>query len=147
MKNTIRVMTNRIKKWLKSREMLLYVIFGTLTTLVSFAAYFLFRWIFAGYDTPISVVFSWICTVTFAFVTNRLFVFNSTTRGAELIKEAVLFYASRLLTLSVDLLMMFLLVDLTGLRGVLYEFAARCFVSVFVLILNYILSKVVIFKK
>ena len=150
MNNTVKRKSEKktgIKERLKSREVLLYIFFGILTTIVSFAAYFLFRWLLPAQNTSPAVFLSWVCAVTFAYLTNRLFVFKSRSHGTGILKEAALFYAARILTLFVDLLMMFLLVDLTGLAGRLYEFMARCFVSIIILTLNYIISKFLIFKK
>jgi len=135
------------KKRLERREILLYIFFGALTTLVSFASYFLFRWIFPWQSSSPAVALSWICAVTFAFVTNKLFVFKSAKRGKKIIKEAGLFYAARVFTLVVDLVLMFLLVDLSGRAGGFYELAVRVGVSGIVLILNYVLSKVLVFKR
>ena len=153
----------------ENREIVNYVIFGIGTTIVSFAAYYLFRWLFPSKEsvptflqwiysltdffgvessTALPVVLSWICAVTFAYITNRLWVFESKVTGiASALKEFFSFYASRLLTLGVDLLLMYLLVDLTGISGGWYELFARCVVSVFVLTLNYILSKLFVFRK
>jgi putative flippase GtrA len=129
------------------REIALYIFFGALTTAVSFGTYYLFRQVFPGYGTSVPVALSWVCAVTFAFFTNKRWVFGSKVRGVRIIKEAALFYAARIFTLLIDLLLMFLLVDLTGLTGGWYELGARIAVSAVVLTLNYILSKVIVFKK
>ena len=60
--------------------------------------------------------------------------------------EALRLYASRIATLLVDLLIMFLLVDLPGIHNVLYEFCAKVFSNIIVLILNFILSKIFVFR-
>jgi putative flippase GtrA len=131
----------------KQQEIVRYIFIGGLTTAVSFAAYFLFRRIFPQQGTWLPVALSWICAVTFAFVTNKLFVFRSRVRGLRILQEAGLFYAARVVTLLMDLLLMFLLVDLTGFTGGWYELGARVLVSVAVLIMNYVLSKLVVFRK
>ena len=61
--------------------------------------------------------------------------------------EALKFYASRLATLLVDLIIMFFLVDLTGFHNGLYEFCAKVFSNCVVLVLNYVLSKIFVFRK
>ena len=150
------------------RELCRYVIFGVLTTVVSFAAYYLFRWIFPDENsvpdflrwvfnltavlgtessTVLPVFLSWVCSVTFAYVTNRIWVFESKAKGARVIAECAGFFGARALTLLVDILIMFLMVDLTGISGALWEFFAKAVSSVFVLVLNYILSKLLIFRK
>lgn len=153
----------------KYKEPIMYVVFGVGTTLVSFVAYYLFRFIFPSEDsvprflrwifnitsafgtesaTALPVILSWIASVTFAYITNRLFVFESRARGfGGVLAEAAMFYLARAATLLVDLVIMFLMVDLTGIDGSLYEFFAKCASSVVVLILNYVLSKLIVFRK
>lgn len=154
--------------YIKHREIIMYVIFGALTTLISFVTYYIFRWIFpdenavpvwlrwvfnitgifgAESNTALPVILSWICAVTFAFITNRICVFRSETKKAGVLREFITFYLSRLLTLIVDLVIMFLLVDLTGIQNGLYEFAAKVISNIVVLILNYVLSKLIVFRK
>lgn len=146
----------------------MYIIFGVCTTIISFVTYYLFRWIFPDENsvpewlswiynitsamgtesaTALPVLLSWICSVTFAFVTNRLFVFRSEAKKAGVLREGVTFFLSRVFTLLVDLVIMFLLVDLTGIRNGLYEFAAKVLSNIVVLVLNYVLSKVFVFRK
>ena len=146
----------------------MYIIFGVCTTIISFVTYYLFRWIFPDENavpswlrwifnitavfgtesnTALPVILSWICSVTFAFITNRIFVFQSSTKKAGILRECVMFYLSRLFTLLVDLVIMFLLVDLTGIQNGIYEFAAKVVSNIVVLVLNYVLSKVLVFRK
>lgn len=149
------------------KELINYVIFGVLTTVVSFVSYYIFRNIFPDENsvpeflrwvfnltavfgtesaTVLPVFLSWICSVTFAYVTNRIWVFESRAKGGRAVLECLKFYGARVLTLFVDILIMFLLVDLTGISGALWEFFAKAVSSVFVLVLNYILSKVLVFR-
>lgn len=150
------------------KEFILYFVFGVGTTVVSMGTYYLCRiffpdkesvpgwlqWIYSitsafgiESNTALPVIVSWFLSVTFAFLTNRVFVFGSEARTfGKFVTEALRFYASRLATLLVDLLIMFLLVDLTGIRNFIYEFCAKVFSNVVVLILNYILSKVFVFR-
>ncbi len=150
------------------KELCNYIIFGVLTTVVSFGTYYLFRFIFpdensvpdflkwvfkltAVFDTEsttvLPVFLSWVCAVTFAYVTNRIWVFESKAKGVHILAEIGKFFGARALTLFLDLLIMFLMVDLTGIRGVLWEFFARVVDSVVVLVMNYVLSKVLVFRK
>ena len=153
----------------KYRELIMYFIFGVGTTIISFATYYLFRWIFpdeqsvppwlswifnitsmfgAESNTALPVILSWIFSVTFAFVTNRVYVFGSEARGfRSVFAETLKFYASRIFTLLVDLVIMFLLVDLTGIDNALYEFCAKVLSNVIVLVLNFVLSKLLVFTK
>lgn len=156
------------KIWSDYHEICSYIFFGVCTTIVSFVTYYIARalfpnaeavpeWLRWSYNvgvligkdsnTALPVLISWICSVTFAYVTNRIWVFESKARGLKIAGEAVMFYLARVLTLFVDLLIMFLLVDLTGIDNWFYEFCAKCFSSVFVLVLNYIFSKLFVFRK
>ena len=139
---------NRKNLTKEQKEIALYIIFGVLTTAVSFASYFLFRRILPYENTSVPVVLAWVCAVTFAYFTNKIWVFGSRRDNfGSVIREFMLFYAARLSTLGVDLLMMFLMVDLPGIKNAVYEFFARVLVSAVVLALNYILSKKIVFNK
>ena len=152
----------------ENREIILYVIFGAGTTLISMGSYALFRiifpnaesvpawlgWIYEltkgfGVDsnTILPNLLSWIFANIFAFLTNRIIVFQSRKKGAFVILEALKFFASRLFTLAVDILIMFLLVDLTGIHNFFYEFGAKIISTIVVLVLNYLLSKLFVFRK
>lgn len=153
----------------KYREIIMYLFFGVLTTLVSITAYAVFRavfpnaesvplwlrWIFTltsrfeiESSTVLPNILSWILASTFAFITNRIFVFKSDSKSlSKILLEALKFYTSRISTLIVDILLMFLLVDLTGFHASLYEIFAKLFTNVVVIILNYIFSKIFVFKK
>lgn len=150
------------------KELFRYIFFGVLTTVVSYVTYYLFRWLFPDEDsvpsflkwvfnltsvlgaesaTVLPVFLSWVCSVAFAYVTNRIWVFESRAKGWKIAAECAGFFGARALTLLVDLLIMFLLVDLTGIYGALWEFVAKAISSVVVLVLNYILSKLLVFRK
>ena len=164
----IKTAEGRKQLFSKYRELIMYIIFGVCTTVISFVTYYLFRWIFPDENavpswlswifnitavfgtesaTALPVILSWICSVTFAFITNRLYVFESKTEKAGILRECVMFYLSRVFTLLVDLVIMFLLVDLTGIQNGLYEFVAKVISNIAVLILNYVLSKLLVFRK
>lgn len=151
------------------KEIILYFVFGVGTTIVSMGSYYLCRvlfpnsesvpgwlqWIYSitgifgiESNTALPVIVSWFLSVTFAFLTNRTYVFGSQANTfGKFMLEALRLYASRIATLLVDLLIMFLLVDLPGIHNVFYEFCAKVFSNVVVLVLNYILSKVFVFRK
>lgn len=153
----------------KYRELIMYVIFGALTTFVSIGTYFLvrlafpdeqsapgfLRWTYqltfgAGGDssTVLPNIISWIVSVTFAFITNRIWVFQSKTKGAaSILLQAASFYAARLFTLFVDLVIMYLLVNLPAIDNGIYELCIKVLSNIVVLILNYVFSKLFIFRK
>lgn len=129
----------------KHKEIIKYVIVGVLTTIVSLVVYY--GLVFTILDPKkalmlqIANVVSWIAAVTFAFITNRKFVFESKNKNWFI--EAVKFYASRLLTLFVDMGLMFILVTLLKFDDKI----CKIIVQFVILVLNYILSKFLVFIK
>lgn len=148
---------SKIKElWLKYKEVILYLVFGVLTTIVSWGSYALFEMSLGTFITDtiilssIANVLSWIVAVLFAFITNKLWVFESKSfKGIVVIKELGTFVGSRLLTgvlewVGVPLLMLIGLdQDIFGIEGML----AKVLISVIVVILNYVLSKLLVFRK
>ena len=124
----------------KYKEIINYLIFGVLTTIVSILSYALFTRIF-HIDIYISSVLSWILAVTFAFITNRIFVFNSKERN--IILELIKFYLSRLASLGIELLLMYLFVNIFNINDMI----SKIIVQGIVIVLNYIFSKIFVFKK
>lgn len=128
---------------IKYRELLLYVVFGGLTTLVSFVSY----WIFAdGFHIHymVSTVLSWIVSVTFAYVTNRIWVFESRAHGFRAVcMEIVRFYACRLFSGVLEMGLMYVGVDLLRVN----DKAVKLVANVIVVIANYVLSKLFVFRK
>ena len=120
-----------------------YLFFGVLTTVISVLTYSL------CYDllkiaNLISTAVSWVAAVAFAFVTNKLFVFESRSFDkAVALKEAANFIACRLGTGVLEMAWMFLFVDLLSFSGTLMKIVC----NVVVIILNYILSRLIVFKK
>lgn len=126
----------------KYKDLLLYAIFGVLTTAVNVVAYWVFSHL-VGVGTVASSIIAWFAAVLFAYVTNRRWVFHSEAEGASAImREAVAFFASRLATGVVDWVGMFLLVDVMQLPDVMVKFA----LNVLVIILNYVASKLIVFR-
>lgn len=153
----------------KHRPMVLYITFGIGTTIISLGSYVLFRiffpdaesapswlsWIYKitaifniESNTLFPVLASWILANLFSFFMTRVYVFDSQAHSFwRVMLELMRFFASRIATLIVDMLIMFLLVDLPHLHGGFYEFCAKIFSNIVVLILNYILSKIFVFRK
>lgn len=126
----------------KYKELLLYLIFGVVTTVTNIALFQLLRRI--GVDLFLSNLIAWIGSVTVAYVTNKLFVFESTGFDVNiLLREGVLFFGARLLSLGIDMVAIALLVNVLHIA----ELFAKVFSNGIVIIVNYILSKLVIFKK
>ena len=115
--------------------------FGVLTTVVSLAVFYLFMWVYP--QELIGTVVSNVAGILFAYFTNNGLVFGSKAEGAEKAKEFYKFVSSRLLTLGLDFLMMFLMTSLMSISG----YIAKPISTVVVIILNYILSKLFVFTK
>lgn len=127
----------------KYREQIVYLIFGVLTTAVNYAATWLFYGVL-GIHELVTNILAWIVAVIFAFITNKLYVFNSRGRsGKTLLYEITTFVTARLLTLGIEELMIY--VGVTQLDFNLY--IVKLAAAVIVVITNYILSKLIIFRK
>ena len=144
-------MLERLKTLLKTyREQILYLIFGVLTTLVDFSVSFLlYRFWLDASDLPSVALhaadtLAWAAAVTFAFVTNRIWVFESTKKGfLPIAGELVGFAGGRVLTLLLQEGAMALFVTVLG--GNKYLF--RLLIAVAVVVLNYVISKLWVFRK
>lgn len=137
---------NLIKKlwqFMTTPEMLLYIAFGVMTTLINIGAFQLANGPF-GWSWQAANIFAWVLAVIFAFFTNKLFVFRSKSfEPAVLLKEFTGFIGARLLSLGIDYLCMWLLIDVCGWNELLSKIAD----NIIVVIINYVLSKLIIFKK
>ena len=134
----------------KNREMLMYLFFGVMTTAVSFVTAGIAKYLCenAGLGksavSNISTVVSWICAVTFAYVTNRIWVFDSKVKGKKgILTEMVSFYGGRVFTLLVEMGMMWLGYSVMGIN----YWVTKIVANIVVLILNYVISKLFVFKK
>lgn len=129
----------------KYEEVVRYLIVGVLTTVVSIGTYYLCVYTFLNPKDPIQLqlanILSWISSVTFAYITNRIFVFKSNNQNR--IKEAFSFYFSRGLTLVLDISFMFLLVTCIKINDKI----AKLLVQFVIIVLNYYISKKMVFKK
>lgn len=133
-----------IELYKKYKEIIVYLVFGGLSTIVNFVSYFIFARII-GIDEVISSGLSWLCAVIFAYLTNKIFVFNSkTTTTKELIKEAITFVSCRVLSgIFCDVGTFAIMVKVLKINDII----AKIITQVMVVIVNYIFSKLIIFKK
>lgn len=133
---------NKLWNRFVNRETVSYLIFGVLTTLVDWLVYPLLRWM--DYSVAFSTAGAWAAAVLFAYVTNKIFVFQSySLRPAVLVKEFVSFVSCRLLSGVFTIAAMVFIVDVMGWN----EWIGKVAVSAISLVLNYIFSKLFIFKK
>ncbi len=134
-----------LKMYHKYEEIINYLIIGGLTTLVSLIVYYgLTLTIFDpnnGLELQITNVISWVISVTFAYFTNRKYVFKQ--KDKVNLKEASQFYLSRVSTLLIDMLLMYILVTKLEFNDKII----KIIVQVIVIVLNYVLSKFFVFKK
>ena len=137
---------NNIKElYLKYKEIVNYLIFGVMTTVISLATYYICVYTFLNpnnsFQLQIANIISWIVGVAFAYITNRKFVFES--KNQEKIKEAGKFIMSRITTLLIDMFIMFLGVTILKLNDKIIKLVSQ----VLVIVMNYVLSKIIVFKK
>jgi putative flippase GtrA len=125
----------------QSREIAYYLLFGVCTTLVNWSAYLILTRVFS-LEYLFSTVAAWIAAVLFAFATNKFWVFASYDRSVRTVmRELTAFTAVRILSGSIDLGIMWIGVEFFQIHDLLVKIAA----SVFVVIMNYLLSKRVVF--
>ena len=138
-------MKKLIDLYRKHKEIVNYLIVGVLTTVVSLLVYYGLTLTVLDPEKAVQLqaanVISWIAAVVFAYFTNRRFVFES--RSQNMLKEAAAFFAARLSTLVLDMVLMFLLVTLLKCNDKI----AKLVVQVAVIVANYVLSKFLVFKK
>lgn len=132
----------------KHKEIIMYLIFGVATTVVSLVSYALFVELFSLGITASSAL-SWVLAVTFAFVTNKLFVFESRSREKKTVfRELVSFFAARGISGIVEVFLPELLFKV-GLNASVFGvegFVAKVVVNIIVIIMNYVLSRFFVFK-
>lgn len=129
-----------IKKFL-NKQFILYVFFGAITTLIDMGTFFILihnfelNYIFA-------TIFAWIFAVSFAYISNKLWVFNSKT-NKNIFKEIFYFFFLRLISLILSIIFMVIMVEIIKIN----ELIAKLIVNLFIVLSNYFFNKVFIFKK
>ena len=121
------------------RELILYVVFGAFTFFVNVIVYFVFEDLL-GVNYLISNIIAWFLSVLFAYVTNRIWVFES--KSPNILKEMVLFFSGRIFSGVLDTALLYLFVDILTLGNTFSKIA----VEIIITILNYLLSKLIVFK-
>lgn len=128
--------------FVNNKEIVLYLVFGVLTTLVNIVGLKVFAKIFKAKSILYANTVAWVLSVAFAYVTNKIWVFESLSWSLSLVlKEAGMFTAARLVTFGIDSLIMFYFVDVLKKDKLITKIGA----NVIVVILNYIFSKLLIF--
>lgn len=125
----------------RNKSILLYVFFGGLTTIISIGSFVIFD-TYMNINALLANILSWICAVLFAYTTNRVWVFTSKEKGMAIIKEILSFFAGRLVTLGLEELLILTFVTVLHFNATLI----KGFGQIVVLVLNYVISKVFVFK-
>ena len=127
----------------KNKGLISYVFFGVCTTVINVVIYNIlyYRLLVSNVN---STIFAWIIAVLFAFITNKLFVFESMSFAIKvLVYELLSFFGCRLVTGILDLVLMYIAVDCLSQNAMLWKIVS----NILVIIINYVASKLVIFKK
>lgn len=141
----------------KHRELIVYIIVGGLTTVANYIIHFSLR--FLGTNYYIALSGAWLGAVIFAYIANRVFVFESKTKGKAQVKEFALFISARLFSYGLEMLISFIFIDLAHADNFVWqpdfidtvipagELIVKTGAQVIIVLSNYIFSKLVIFKK
>ncbi len=129
--------------WERYKELILYVFFGGCTTLINILVYFICRqWLMMSVVS--ADIFAWFLAVIFAYVTNKLYVFESKSWvGKVVAKELTEFFAARLFSLGVDVAILYITVEVLQW----WELPVKIISNVVVIAINYVFSKWIIFRK
>lgn len=134
--------TDNISWYNKYKEGLLYLFFGGCTTLINILTFIICRQI--GFNIGLSNIIAWIIGVIFAFITNKLIVFDSKNMNKKVVvRETVSFFIARIISLGIDMGLIYLMIDYMKIN----ELISKIVSNVVVIIVNYIFSKMFIFKK
>ena len=127
----------------KYQSFVFYAVFGVFTTVVNIVTYSI-CYNKLGIGNTLSNVVAWILAVFFAYVTNKVWVFDSKSwKWSVLRREIPAFISCRLATGVLDIAIMFVCEDILGWPAMLMKIVS----NVLVIILNYVFSKLIIFKK
>lgn len=133
----------------KYEEIINYLIVGVLTTIVSLGIKWglLFTILDAkiAFQLQIAVIISWIGAVTFAYIANRIFVFKS--KSKNILKEIASFFGARLLTLAMEMIIMWFFVSILKLNSDTWVLIWTIITQILITFFNYVFSKLFVFNK
>lgn len=140
---SLKHLLEKIQARLFNREVTTYILFGIATTAVSFASYIIFvRYL--GFGVALSNTLSHFLAILFAYVTNKIWVFRALDFSFQnIVREFFKFLSGRLVTWAIDTSLLVILVDMLGYDAIL----SRVFTTAIVVILNYLVSKLLVFRK
>lgn len=129
----------------KYKEVIMYLIFGILTTIVSLVTYYILTLTILNPNIAVQLqlanIISWIISVAFAYITNRKFVFES--KSENIVKEVSSFVGGRIVTLLMDMVIMFIFVTVLHFNDKIFKIVSQ----VVVIVANYVISKLFVFKE
>ena len=135
----------------KYEEIINYLIVGGLTTVVAIGSKLLLLFTILDQtnvlELQIAEIISWFLAVTFAYVTNRIFVFKSKTNGSKCAREILNFFEGRILTQIIQMFIMWFFVTLLKLDSNVWVLVFTLVCQVMQIVLNYVISKLLVFKK
>ncbi len=135
----------------KYEEIINYLVVGGLTTIVAIGSKLLLLATILdqtnGLELQIAEIISWFLAVTFAYVTNRIFVFKSKTKGSKCIREIFNFFKGRIVTQIIQMFIMWFFVTLLELDSNVWVLVFTLVCQVMQIVLNYVISKLLVFKK
>lgn len=132
-----------ITNYKKYKQVILYLFFGGVTTVQNILTYYIFTHLL-GINNMVSNIIAWVLSVLIAYITNKVYVFESKSTGRRhLIKEMSLFFYYRLLSGLIDLSIMFVFVNVLHYNDIVIKIIS----NVVVIIANFVFSKLLIFKK
>lgn len=133
----------------KNQELINYLIFGILTTIVNLATKYLLLFTILDatktLELQLAIILSWILAVAFAYITNRRFVFES--KNNNVLKELIDFFNSRITTLLLEMLIIWFFITYLQLNSDTLVIIITILSQILVIIANYVLSKLFVFKK
>lgn len=128
--------------WNRYRQYILYLVFGVGTTVCNIVSYWFLSKICGWYMLTANIV-AGVLSIAFAYVTNKLWVFESKSTGIfAVLREAVAFYSCRLAVSLLDIGIMFLGIEILHID----DLVVKCVANAIVIVLNYVASKKIIFK-
>ena len=125
------------------KEIVLYLFFGGLTFLVSVFSFSLFH-VQMNMNELVANVLSWILAVSFAFFTNRIWVFKAPTNNvASFLKQMCSFFAGRIFTLVIEEVILYIFITRLAFHSLTVKVSAQ----IIVILLNYVISKMIVFRR
>ena len=137
------------KLYYQYEEIIKYIIIGGITTVIGIGSKWLLLFTILNAENPfelqLAVIISWILAVSFAYIANRIIVFKS--KNSNIIKEIISFVSARVVTLLIEMALMWFFVTLLKMNSDNEVMIITLIVQMIVLVLNYVFSKLFVFKK